>query len=127
MESPAVAFARAHLEAWTNHDLETARANLAEDVEFFSPAGRLAGIDEYMNAPRGLAQFARQVVPGSLRIIAAVGDDRNALIMYEVDTEGGPGGAKTFPSAQTWLLDGHGKIQVERIISYVTPREPKRS
>ena len=46
-----------------------------------------------------------------------MGDERNALIMYEVDTE-----TKTFPSAQTWLLDDSGKIQVERIISYVTPR-----
>jgi hypothetical protein len=27
-----------------------------------------------------------------------------------------------FPSAQTWLLDDHGKIAVERIISYSTAR-----
>ena len=122
MDSPAVALARAHLEAWSNHDLATARGNLAADVQFYSPAAHLVGIDEYMDAPRGLAQFARQVVPGSLRVIAAMGDDRNALIMYQVDTEGGPIGAKTFPSAQTWQLDGSGKIQLERIISIVTPR-----
>jgi hypothetical protein len=122
MGSTAVAFARAHLEAWSNHDLEKARGNLASDVQFFSPAGNLVGVDEYMDAPRGLVQFARQVVPGSLKVIAAVGDERNALIMYEVDTEGGPFGAKRFPSAQTWVLDEHGKIQVERIISYVVPR-----
>ena len=36
MDSHAVAFARGHLEAWTNHDLDTARGNLAEDVEFHS-------------------------------------------------------------------------------------------
>jgi hypothetical protein len=29
-ESPAVAVARAHLEAWTTHDFESARGNLAE-------------------------------------------------------------------------------------------------
>lgn len=122
MDSRAVALARAHLEAWSNQDLESVRRNLAEDVQFFSPAGLLAGVDEYMNAPRGLAQFARQVVPGSLRVIAAIGDDQNALIMYQVDTEGGPIGAKTFPTAQTWHLNDEGKIQVERIISYVAPR-----
>jgi SnoaL-like protein len=122
MESPAVAFARAHLEAWSNRDLETARGNLASDVEFFSPAAHLVGIDEYMDGPRGLTQFARQVVPGSLKLIAAMGDERNALIMYQVDTEGGPIGAKTFPSAQTWVLDEHGKIQTERIISYFVAR-----
>lgn len=121
-DSRAVALARAHLEAWTNHDLDTVRGNLAKDVQFFSPAANLAGIDEYMDAPRGLTQFARQVVPGSLRIIAAMGDERNALVMYEVSTEGGPIGSKLFPSAQTWLLDDNGKIKVERIISYVAPR-----
>ena len=121
-ESRAVALARAHLEAWTNHDFDTARGNLAKDVQFFSPAANLVGIDEYMDAPRGLTQFAKQVVPGSLRIIAAMGDERNALIMYEVSTEGGPIGAKLFPSAQTWLLDENGKIKVERIISYAVPR-----
>jgi hypothetical protein len=116
-DSRAEALARAHLEAWTNHDLDTVRGNLAEDVQFFSPAANLVGIDAYMDAPRGLTQFARQVVPGSLRIFAAMGDERNALIMYEVSTE-----SKVFPSAQTWLLDDDGKIKVERIVSYMAPR-----
>ncbi|HKB17433.1 MAG TPA: nuclear transport factor 2 family protein [Candidatus Dormibacteraeota bacterium] len=117
-----MSLARAHLEAWSNHDLETARGNLAPDVQFHSPAGTLVGIDEYMDGQRGLAQFAKRVVPGSLRVIAAMGDEQNALIMYNVDTEGGPLGPRTFPSAQTWQLDEAGKIQVERIISYSTPR-----
>ena len=121
-DSQAVLLAKAHLEAWTNNDLEQARGNLAPDVEFFSPASHLAGIDEYMDAPRGLRQFAAHVVRGSLRIIAASGDDKNALIMYEVDTAGGQFGNRTFPSAQTWVLNGDGKIQVERIISYSISR-----
>src|ERR1700681_1384443 len=120
--SRAVALARSHLEAWTNQDFDTVRGNLAKDVQFYSPAANLVGIDEYMDAPRGLTQFAKQVVPGSLRVIGAKGDERNALIMYEVSTEGGPIGSKVFPSAQTWLLDDNGKIKVERIISYVAPR-----
>jgi len=121
-DSPAVAIARAHLEAWTNHDANTARGNLAEDVQFYSPSGNLVGIDEYMDAPRGLAQFAQQVVAGSLRVIGAMGDERNALIMYEVSIAGGPLGSKVVPSAQTWLLDENGKIKVERIISYMASR-----
>lgn len=121
-DSAAVALARAHLEAWTNHDLEAARRNLAHDVQFYSPASHLVGVEEYMDAPRGLAQFAAQVVPCSLKVIAAIGDDKNALIMYQVDVEGGTIGSKTFPSAQTWVLDDQGKIQVERIISYVAER-----
>ncbi len=63
-----------------------------------------------------------QGVPSSLHVIAAIGNQRNALVMYEVSTEGGPIGSKVFPSAQTWLLDDDGKIKVERIISYVAPR-----
>ena len=31
-ESPAAAIARAHVEAWTNHDFDTARGGLAPDV-----------------------------------------------------------------------------------------------
>ena len=121
-QSPAVVLAVSHLQAWTNQDFDAARRNLAHDVEFFSPAAHLVGVAEYMDGDRGLAQFARQVVPGSLRVIAAMGDDRNALVMYQVDTDGGPSGAKTFPSAQTWVLDDHGKIRLERIVSYSTPR-----
>lgn len=121
-ESRAVALALSHLKAWTNQDFETVRGNLAADVQFFSAAANLVGIHEYMDAPRGLTQFARQVVPGSLRVIAAMGDERNALVMYEVSTEGGPIGSKLFPSAQTWLLDDHGKIKVERIVPYMVPR-----
>lgn len=121
-DAPAVALARAHLEAWTTHDLDSVRGNLAEDVQFYSPAANLVGINNYMDAPRGLTQFARQVVPGSLRIIATAGDERNALIMYELRTDGGPFGSKVFACAQTWLLDEVGKIKVERIISYMTPR-----
>ena len=117
-DSRAVALARAHLEAWTNHDFDTVRGNLAEDVQFYSPAANLVGIDEYMDAPRGLTQFAKQVVPGSLRIFAAMGDERNALIMYEVSTA-----SKVFPSAQIWLLGEDGKIKVERIVSYMAPRD----
>src|SRR5947207_13300798 len=107
VDSRAVAIAQAHLEAWTNHDLETARGNLAEDVKFHSPAGTLEGPDEYMDAPRGLVQFARQVVPGSLPVIAAMADERNALIMSEVDPE-----TTTLPPTQTWLADDIGQIQV---------------
>jgi hypothetical protein len=121
-DSAAVRLARAHLEAWTNHDFESVRRNLASDVQFYSPAATLTGVEQYMEAPRGLRQFAMQVVPGSLRVIAVMGDERNALIMYEVSTAGGPIGDKVFPSAQTWLLDENGKIRVERIVSYMASR-----
>jgi hypothetical protein len=39
-----------------------------------------------------------------------------------LSTEGGPIGSKVFPSAQTWLLDDHGKTKIERIVAYMSPR-----
>src|SRR5260370_16654709 len=108
-ESRAAALARSHLEAWTNHDFDTVRGNLAKDVQFFSPAANLVGIDEYMDAPRGLTQF----VPDSLRIFAASADERNALLMYEVSTEGGPIASKLFPPAPPCLLDNNGNINLD--------------
>ena len=71
-ESPAVAIARAHVEAWSNYDFDTARNGLAADVKVTAtttlpimPATDLTGVDNYM---LGLTQFAQGVVPGSLQI-----------------------------------------------------------
>src|SRR5258707_242429 len=67
-EPPAVAIARAHVEAWSNHDFAAARNGLAPDVRVtatttqpFPPATDLTGVDNYMV---GLTQFAQAVVPG---------------------------------------------------------------
>jgi hypothetical protein len=124
-ESKAVAIARAHVEAWGNHDFDTARRSLATDVKVTStstnpafPHVDLTGIDGYMG---GLIAFAQGVVPGSQRVIASVGDERNALLLLTVQTAG-PGGAQmTAPGARLYLLDEDGKIKVEQVIFYVMP------
>ena len=120
-ESPAVAVARAHVEAWSNHDLDTARKNLAADVKVTAtstlpvmPATDLTGIDDYMI---GLTQFAQAVIPGSLRVIASVGDDRNALLMMTVEADLG-GGRATLPGARLYLLDDDSKIKAEQVVFY---------
>jgi SnoaL-like domain len=83
--SPAVAVARAHVAAWSNHDYDAARSGLAPDIEVTAtstdpalPDTALTGVDDYM---RGLVAFAEPIVPGSLRVIGSVGDERNALLM----------------------------------------------
>jgi hypothetical protein len=122
-ESPAVAIARAHVEAWSNHDFDAARSSLAADVTVTStttnpaiPDVNLTGIDDYMG---GLIAFAQGVVPGSQRVIASVGDERNALLMLTVKAAGGPDGAQmTLPGARLYLLDENGKIKVEHVIFY---------
>ena len=119
--SPAVAVARAHVEAWSNHDFNTARDSLAADVTVTSTttqpimkAVNLAGIDDYMI---GLTQFAQAVIPGSLRVIASVGDDRNALLMMTVEADLG-GGRATLPAARHYLLDDDSKIKAEQVVFY---------
>jgi SnoaL-like domain len=120
-DAPAVAIARAHVEAWSNHDFDTARAGLAPDVRVTAtttqptpPATDLTGADDYMV---GLTQFAQAVVPGSLRILASVGDQRNALLMLTVEVDFGAGKA-TLPGARLYLLDEHDKIKTEHVIFY---------
>ena len=120
-ESPAVAIARAHVEAWSNHDFDAARSSLAADVKVTAtttlpimPATDLSGADDYMV---GLTQFAQAVVPGSLRVIASVGDERNALLMLTVEADL-PVGRMTLPGARLYLLDEAGKIKAEQVIFY---------
>ena len=122
-ESPAVAIARAHAEAWSNHDFDTARSALAPDVRVTAtttqpmpPATDLTGADDYMV---GLTQFAQAVVPGSLRILASTGDERNALLTLTVEADFG--GRKTIlPGARLYRLDDNNKIKTEHVIFYAT-------
>ena len=123
-ESPAIAIARAHVEAWSNHDFDTARSALAPDVRVTAtttqpmpPATDLTGADDYMV---GLTQFAQAVVPGSLRIIASTGDERSALLTLTMTMAGGPFGAgATAPCARLYRLDDNNKIKTEHVIFYV--------
>ena len=118
-ESPAVAIARAHVEAWSNHDFDKARNGLAPDVRVTAtttqpimPATDLTGADNYMI---GLTQFAQGVVPGSLRVIASIGDERNALLMLTVEADFGAGKA-TLPAARLYHLDENKKIKTEQVV-----------
>jgi SnoaL-like domain len=123
-ESPAIARARAHVEAWSNRDFDTARTGLAADVKVtatttgaYPPDTNLTGIDAYMG---GLIAFAEGVVPGSLRVIDSVGDERNALLMLTVEAAFGPDGSRvTLPAARLYLFDEDGKIKVEQVVFYV--------
>jgi len=122
--SAAVAAALAHVEAWSNHDYETARAGLASDVTVASTTTQpimepvhLTGADAYM---QGLTHFAQTVVPGSAKVIASAGDERNALIMLTVEADFG-GGKMLLPGARLYLLDDDNKIKSEQVIFFATP------
>jgi hypothetical protein len=122
-DSPAIAIAHAHIEAWSNHDFASARKSLAADIHFTATSMQpamtptdLVGIDNYMT---GLVRFAQAVVPDSARVIASIGDERNALVMVTVKAFLGLGTPKTLPMARLYLLDGQGKIKGEQVIFYV--------
>jgi hypothetical protein len=121
--SPAVSAAIAHCEAWSNHDWDTARRMLAEDVKVTAittrpimPETNLVGADAYMD---GLRRFAGAVVPGSLQVQASVGDERNALVMVTVEAQFGPGAAVPLTGARLYLFDNDGKITVEQVVFFV--------
>jgi hypothetical protein len=124
--SAAVTVARAHVEAWSNHDFEAARAGLAADVRVTAvtidpqpPATDLHGVEAYM---RGLVEFAQAVVPGSARILASSGDEHRALLMLTVRVKFGPDAPEmTLPGARIYQLDEDDKIKVEHVIFFVAP------
>ena len=107
-DSPAVELGCRHIEAYTNGDLETARGNVADDVQAETNGTRLNGIDEYM---AGLTRFAGILERGSLRVLAARGNENFAIIMTEHTAFGEP-----LPSARTFMLDEQGKIKEERVV-----------
>jgi SnoaL-like domain len=109
-EAPAVAFVRAHMEAYTNGDLDKARGNVADNIQCYTNEIHLDGIAQYME---GLARFAAMLEPGSLRVLAARGDKQKAIVMTEHTVAGQP-----FASARTFEIDDTGKIEAERVVFF---------
>jgi hypothetical protein len=80
------------------------------------PVTDLTGVDDYME---GLIKFAQAVEPGSARVLASIGDERNSLILLTVQAAVGPGGAKvTLPAARLALLDENNQIQAEQVVFF---------
>jgi hypothetical protein len=124
-DSPAVAVARAHVEAWSNHDFEAARVALAADVHVTAtttqpnmPTTDTTGADEYM---QGLIAFAGAVIPGSARVLASIGDEQNALLMLTVEADFGAGPV-TLPAARLYLLDEEDMIKAEQVVFFAAPK-----
>jgi hypothetical protein len=81
-EQPAaLRVALAYFEAWTSKDLDGAMAFVADDIVCEAPAGRIEGAAGY----RAFLGPFLNIVTGS-GLIAAYGDERTALVMYDVAT-----------------------------------------
>ncbi len=116
-DAPAVAIARTHIEAWSNHDWEKTRELLAPNVHAVvtgtqRDTAEFTGIDNYMERKKKGAQL---VEPGSAQVISAIGDEKNALILATMRIALGPGGSMvTMARACLYLLDENKKIIEER-------------
>jgi hypothetical protein len=120
----AVAVAQAHVEAWSNHDYDAARASLAPDVHVVAttvdpmpPQVDTVGIEDYM---RGLQEFAQAVLPGGTEVTAGYGDETRALLLVSSRVKFEPDAPEmTIHGARLYLLDGEQRIQEEHVIFFV--------
>jgi SnoaL-like domain len=125
-DSPAVALARAHAEAWSNHDWDTAGKMLASDVHIVAtstdpnlPPTDVSGCDDYMD---GLMKFAQTVEPGSAQVLASAGDERTSLILLNVRVTLDTNGSKvTLSGARLAFFDENNKLKKEQVVFFAIP------
>lgn len=115
--SPALDTALAYHRAWTSHDFDQAMTYIAEDIVCDAPSGRLEGTEAF----RAFMGPFVQLLTAS-KLIAAFGDDKTALLMY--DTETVP--VKAAPGAEC-LTVRDDKITHLRIIFDRLPFEAARN
>jgi hypothetical protein len=120
--SAAVKVARSHIDAWSHQDWDAARAGLAPDVHVVVastnpelPVTDTVGGDDYM---AGLQFWVNTLTPGSVKEIAAIGDDNNALVLMTVEADFGFGKV-TSPGVRMYLLDEDNKIAVEKVLFFL--------
>jgi hypothetical protein len=123
-EPTAMTVARAHIEAWSHHDFERARAGLAAGVhvramttqQLMKEETDLRGVDAYME---GLRIFAQAVQAGSAQILSATGDEHNAIVTLTVKASFAPGApAVTMPMARLYRVDDNSQITAEQVLFY---------
>jgi hypothetical protein len=77
----ALATSLAYYHAWTAKDFDRAMSLIADDIVCDSPGGRLTGADAF----RGFMEPFTKIVTRT-ELIAAFGNQRTALLMYDTDT-----------------------------------------
>lgn len=94
------------IKAWGSQDMDAVAGLLAEDVTFESPRMKVHGAE---SALATLGEFS-QVVTG-IDVLAVLGDDRQAMIMYDMAT--GPFGTLRVVDH---LAVENGKIKADSIV-----------
>src|SRR3954468_23064582 len=104
--SPALRVALAYHRAWTGQDLDLAMRHVADDIVCDAPAGRIEGAAAYRAFLGPFAGMLR-----SATLLAAFGDEKTALIMYDTETPLVP----SAPGAECLTIAG-GLITVNRFV-----------
>jgi SnoaL-like protein len=112
MTTPALQTALAYYRAWTGKDLDAALRHVADGVVLDAPAGRLTGLAAYREF---LTPFADRFLIRA-ELLAAFGDDRTAVLVYETETVPTP----SAPAAEC-LTVHEGQITHNRFIFDRTP------
>lgn len=73
--------AQDYFDAMSNKDINRLMALADDDIACFSPLGDLVGIESFRGFSEGFAKMINK-----LTLIAAFGDDEQAVIVYESDT-----------------------------------------
>jgi ketosteroid isomerase-like protein len=98
------------LRAWTSQDFASARATLADDVEFLGPLGTTKGADAYIEGVQGFAKTIDRV-----EITRTITENQHAVLLYDLVTKDG----KRVPTAGHYVVRD-GKITSVR--AYFDPR-----
>ena len=77
----ALQIARSYVEAIANKDVETILSITADDVVCTSPLGQTTGRERFRAFDEG---FARMIT--GLTVLAVQGDDKQAVVVYDVET-----------------------------------------
>jgi SnoaL-like domain len=93
-------------DAWKEHDYETARSLLHDDLEFRGPFDTFDNADDFITAIRGLAQIVSDV-----RISKWFADGDDVCLLFELVTDSPAG---TQPVAEWYRVRGEkiGRLQV---------------
>ena len=92
----AVKIALARIDAWSHHNWERAREQLAPNIHVVSITAQLTlTIDEFMgvdNYMERLMKSVRLIEAGSVNVISAIGDESKALVLQTFRIGMGQGG-----------------------------------
>ena len=119
--SKAVAIAMKHVEAFSNHEYETARSFLADDVHFIL-IGSIPGFPNPVEG-NGVEEFMKRLtsrnmlIPGSLQVLHSIGDDHQAFITVSVKGILPTQEPMTLLAARHSMIDENEKITNELVIA----------